>query len=291
MSRLAFYSGLFITSLVWPGLALAQGHDGQAHSATAIPDFSGGWARIGDLVEMFEAIPGHTGGGPMLVDPEYPHAQGGVGEELRWVADLDNPILQPATLEKLRVITEAELRGIPHVKDEGVCQPSGVPMLLNRRGGAIQILQTPTQITILNARDHQVRFAYLDVPHSANPGHSWYGESVAHYEGSDTLVIDTIGQNDKTQIDRFGTPHSEQLHVIERYTLSPDGQALEVQFTVVDPIAFTMPWSGRVRFRNRPTDWDEQICAENNRHVGTVTFNGVLMTDEVPTPTDETPDF
>jgi hypothetical protein len=56
--------------------------------------------------------------------------------------------------------------------------------------------------------DQQMRHVYLNVPHSANPKPSWYGESVGHYEG-DTLVVDTIGQNTRTFIDNFRTPHSE----------------------------------------------------------------------------------
>jgi hypothetical protein len=169
--------------------------------------------------------------------------------------------------------------------------PSGVPMILNRRGGGpVQILQTPTQITMLNGRDSQMRRIHLNVPHSEDPGHTWYGESVGHYEGADTLVVDTIGQNDKTQIDRFGTSHSDRIHVVERYRLSPDRREMDVQFTVVDPGAFTMPWSGRARFRSRDGEWDEQICAENNRHIGEVTVWGQITTD-VPTASDDTPDF
>ena len=284
MPKSALLLGIFIASLAWPGLAVSQTNSGQE-----IPDFSSGWTRIGEFVEFFEAIPGYAGAGPILPDLLYP---GGTspGHTLPGIAALDNPILKPETLAKLRVINEAGLQGIPHIKDEGMCQPSGVPMILNRRGGAIQILQTPTQVTILNARDHQVRLIYLDVPHSEDPGHTWYGESVGYYEGGDTLVVDTIGQNDKTQIDRFGTTHSDQIHVVERYRLSPDGQLLEVQFTVDDPGAFTMPWSARVRFISRPRNWDEQICAENNRYIGTVTVGGVITRD-VPTPTDSTPDF
>ena len=285
MLKSALLLGIFIASFAWPGLAVSQTNSGQP-----IPDFSGGWSRIGEFVEMFEAIPDYEGAGPMLVDPLHPHGEGGAGQALQWIAALDNPILKPETLAKLQLITEAALQGIPHIKDEGMCQPSGVPMILNRRGGAIQILQTPTQVTILNSRDHQVRFIYLDVPHSEDPGHTWYGESVGYYEGGDTLVVDTIGQNDKTQIDRFGTTHSDQIHVVERYRLSPDGQLLEVQFTVDDPGAFTMPWSARVRFTSRPRNWDEQVCAENNRYVGTVTVGG-MITRDVPTPTDSTPDF
>ena len=282
MAKPALFLGVLL-AFAWPALA-----DPESASGDKIPDFSGGWARIGDLVETFEPIPGSVGGGPVLVDPSHPHEQG--GDALEWVAALDNPILKPETLAKLRTITEAELEGIPHVKDEGICLPSGVPMILNRRGGAIEMLQTPGQVTIINARDEQARFIYLNVPHSKNPGHSWYGESVGHYENGDTLVVDTIGQNDKTQIDRFGTPHSDQIHVIERYRLSADRRSLEVQFTVDDPGAFTMPWSGRARFAARRADWDEQVCAENNRFVGTVTVRG-KRTTTVPTPTANKPDF
>jgi hypothetical protein len=285
MNRIAVLM-LACAAAVLPRVASAQSEENEN-----IPDLWGGWVRIGELVEMFEAIPEYGGAGPLLVDPQYPHAQGGVGEELRWVADLSNPILAPDTLARIRLITEQELSNIPHLKDESACRPSGVPMLWNRRGGAIQLLQTPTQITILNARDQQMRRIYLNVPHSDNPPLTWYGESVGHYEGSHTVVIDTIAQNSETQIDRFGTPHSDRIHVVERINLSADGQAMEVHFTVEDPVAFTMPWSGRVRLRHREADWDEQICAENNRHVGTVTFNGIVMTDSAPTPVDITPDF
>ncbi len=286
MSKSALLLGVLVACLASPGIAISQ-----TNESAKIPDFSGGWARIGGLVETFEEIPGHDGAGPILEDPLHPHAQGGVGQSLQWVPNLDNPILKPETAAKLQYIRDAELEGIPHVKDEGMCFPSGVPMLLNRRGGGpVQILQTPTQITILNGRDHQVRYIHLDVPHSDDAGHSWYGESVGHYEGGDTLVVDTIGQNDKTQIDRFGTTHSDRIHVVERYRLLPDGEGFEVQFTVEDPGAFTMPWSGLARFRSRQGDWDEQVCAENNRHIGLVTVRGV-RTRDVPTASDDTPDF
>jgi hypothetical protein len=285
MLKSALLTGLCAAALIWSGYASAQGD-----SSEKIPDFSVGWARIGDMVETFEPIPGHTGGGPVTIDPRYPRVQGGVGDELRWVADLNNPIFKPETLARIRAIAEAEIKGIPHIKDEGMCKPSGVPMLINRRGGSIQFLQTPTQVTILNARDQQMRRIYLNVPHTQNPKKSWYGESVGHYENGDTLVVDTIAQNDKTQIDRFGTPHSDQIHVIERYKISPDGRNMEVQFTVNDPGAFTMPWSARARFVRRAGEWDEQVCAENNRFVGTVTVDGKITTD-VPIPTDDTPDF
>jgi hypothetical protein len=277
---------LFVTAS-FPAVA-----DPEGAADTRIPDFSGGWARIGNLVETFERIPGDTGPGPLLVDPNHPHVEGGDGP-LQWVPALDNPILKPDTLAKIGTIAKQEIDGIPHLKDEGMCLPSGVPMILNRRGSALEILQTPTQVTIINARDQQTRFIYLNVPHSKNPGpgHAWYGESVGHYENGDTLVVDTIGQNNRTQIDRFGTPHSDQIHVIERYKISPDRKSMEVRFTVDDPGAFTTSWSGRARFAARRPNWEEEVCAENNRFVGKVTVAGKIFTNEVPTPTSDKPDF
>jgi hypothetical protein len=282
--RLALPLGILLTVAGSATVLAADESD-----AKKIPDFSGGWDRIGTLLETYEPIPGFAGAGPLLVDPKHPHVN--ESPDLIWVPDLSSPtILKPQTLAKLKPIVEAELKGIPHIKNEGHCEPSGVPGLLNVRGGVIEFLQTPTQVTIVYAKDQQVRRVYLDVPHSASPGHSWYGESVGHYEGGDTLVVDTIGLNDRTQIDRFGTPHSDQIHVVERYRIAPDHRTLEVEFTVDDPGAFTMPWSARVRFGARPARFDEQVCAENNRFVGTV-FDGGKETTSVHTPTASKPDF
>src|SRR2546421_509944 len=86
--------------------------------------------------------------------------------------------------------------------------------------------ETAPPVRILAQHDGDVRRVYMNVPHSANVKPSWYGESVGHYEGG-TLVIDTIGLNDKTFVDNFRTPHSEKLHVVERYRLIEDGKRLE----------------------------------------------------------------
>ena len=111
--------------------------------------------------------------------------------------------------------------------------------------------------------DAQVRRIYLDVLHSEHPKPSWYGESVGHYEG-DTLVIDTIGQNDKTMVDPYRTPHTEKLHVVERWKAIDDGKMLEVGLTVDDPDTFLEPWSAMQRYRRVSATLSEQVCAENN---------------------------
>ena len=104
----------------------------------------------------------------------------------------------------------------------------------------------------------------MNVPHSANPKPSWYGESVGHWEG-DTLVVDTVGLNAKTFVDNYRTPHTEKLHVVERYRLVQDGKVLEVNLRVEDPDTFNQPWSAIQRYRQvRQGPLEEEPCAENN---------------------------
>ena len=101
-------------------------------------------------------------------------------------------------------------------------------------------VQTPEQVMMIAQHDNDVRRIYLNVPHSKGLKPSWYGESVGHYEG-DTLVIDTIGLNDKTFVDNFRTPHSDKLHVVERLRLVEDGKFLEADITIDDPAVFLAP--------------------------------------------------
>jgi hypothetical protein len=105
----------------------------------------------------------------------------------------------------------------------------------------------------------------MNVPHSKNVKPSWYGESVGHYENGDTLVIDTIGQNDKTFIDNYRTPHTSQIHVTERWKLAVDAQTVDVTVYVEDPGAFTTPWTAVQRWRRVELAPILQVpCNENN---------------------------
>ena len=113
---------------------------------------------------------------------------------------------------------------------------------------------------------------------------SWYGEFVGHYEGGDTLVVDTIGLTTKAFVDNYRTPHTEKLHVIERFKLVDGAKAIEALVTIDDPGAFTMVWSAVQRLRRvQQGPLPEAICAENN-------FNpfDFAMT---PIPQADKPDF
>ena len=112
----------------------------------------------------------------------------------------------------------------------------------------VYFVQTPKEVIMTWQADHQTRHVYLNVPHSPNVKPSWYGESVGHYEG-DTLVVDTIGLNTRTPVDPYQTPHTEKLHVVERFHMTDGGKVLQVDVHVEDPGTFTTPWNAIQRYR------------------------------------------
>jgi hypothetical protein len=121
------------------------------------------------------------------------------------------------------------------------------------------------------------------VPHSSDIKPRWTGESVGHYE-NDTLVVDTVGINSKTYIDNFRTPHSEKLHVVERFHMIDGGNTLEVSIHVEDPGAFTTPWNAIQRWRRvEQGPMFERVCAENPRDL--------YEHDTDPVPQADKPDF
>jgi len=181
------------------------------------------------------------------------------------VADLDSPILQPWAREELRKVNQRVLAGESVYTPKERCWPIGVPGWLLYPVTPVYFLQLPKEVVLIWQEDHMVRHIYLADKHSRNVKPSWFGESIGHYEGSDTLVVDTIGLNTKTFVDQFRTPHSEKLHVVERFQITDKGNAIEATATVEDPGAFTTPWRAMQHYR-RVTQGPlvENNCAENN---------------------------
>jgi hypothetical protein len=246
------------------------------------PDSAVGWQLSDD-----DFIPPAEGPGPVKSDPAHPYISfyrfpKNPHPTFR-VADLSNPILQAWARQELGKANERALSGQYVAIPKERCWPVGVPAFLLLPATPVYFLQTSKEVTMIWTQDHQVRRVYLDVPHSANPKPTWYGESVGHYEG-DTLVVDTIGLNDKTYVDNYFTPHTEKLHVVERFHLVDGGNTLQVDVHVEDPGAFTTPWNAIQRYRqmmNGPMP--ETVCAENNGD----TFHQGLY----PMPTADRPDF
>ena len=248
------------------------------------PDSTTGWLKPpGD-----EFIQPESGPGPVKADPAHPYFSNAIAaQETVKIADLGNPILQPWVREQMKKENEEVLAGKVGFTARSRCWPHGVPGFLLYPVHPIFIIQTPKEVLMTWGQDFQLRRVYLNREHSAHPKPSWYGESVGHYENGDTLVVDTIGLNDKTYVDNYRTPHTTQLHVVERFKLVDGGNAMEVRVRVEDPGAFTMPWNAIQRYKrdSRPGEvpLHEMVCAENNSDH----FNQGL----VPIPQADKPDF
>jgi hypothetical protein len=231
-----------------------------AAPATAIPDLSAGGAAWRNQHNDF--IRPASGAGPVTWDPAHPYFGNGDGPPpTSRVADLANPILMGWVKDALKTFNDNALAGKPQFTPIARCWPSGVPGAILLRVNPMFIAQTPKEVTFLYQSDHQVRHIYMNVPHSKDVKPSWYGESVGHYEG-DTLVVDTIGVTTKAPVDYYLTPHTEKLHIVERYRVIDGGKTLEVSFTVDDPGAFTMPWSASQRYERLDQPMQEVVCAE-----------------------------
>jgi hypothetical protein len=266
------------------GTALAA--DGSKTGA-AIPNFAPApttaWTTNRPTMDDF--LPPASGPGPVLSDPAHPYVPNGNGRQPTYrIADLTNPILKPWVIEKMKKSNDDVLAGkVPYIARER-CWPAGVPALnIYTRGQPIYFIQTAKEVLIVNELNTQIRHVYLNVPHSAKLTPTWYGESIGHYDG-DELVIDTIGMNDKTFVDNYRTPHTDQLHVVERFKLIDGGKTLQVTMSIEDPGAYNMPWTAIQRWR-RTEDRAmlEEYCAENN-----VAFFGY---DVVPIPQADKADF
>jgi hypothetical protein len=112
---------------------------------------------------------------------------------------------------------------------------------------------------------HSFKIIYMDGrEHPKDLEPSYFGHSVGHWEG-ETLVVDTVGFNERFWMDRPGTPHTEQLHLIERYTRT-DYVTMKYEITVDDPGAYTKPWTGGFMMAFTPGQESfEFICQDNNR--------------------------
>jgi hypothetical protein len=80
-------------------------------------------------------------------------------------------------------------------------------------------------------------------------------------------VVDTVGQSTKSFVDNYRTPHTDKLHVAERWKLIDGGKTLEVNIRVTDPDTYNEPWSAIQRFRRVELPMREEACAENNQHL------------------------
>jgi len=246
-----------------------------AERAGAVPDLTGAWARTTFAIE-----PPLSGQGPLRISQRL-----GNGPDV-----YSDPLLKPEAAKIVKQRYESTQAGKPFPTPSSTCWPMVAPLIY--RVQEMQLLQTKDHVTLIYMQDHEVRRVRLNGTHPAKVTPSAMGDSVGHYEG-DTLVIDTVGikVGPFTVADRFGTPQSEAMHVVERYRLinamearaaadahekadgrlgagrtadpKPGDKGLQLRVTIEDPVYFTTPWSAQITYQRSPQEWQEQVCAEN----------------------------
>jgi hypothetical protein len=144
------------------------------------------------------------------------------------------------------------------------CLPIGIPTddLLP---GPFKIIQTPELILLRNEYENTLRQIYTDGRKApADPEPLWLGYSFGAWEG-DTLKVETVGFNDKTWLDGMGHPHSEALHVVERFHRRDFGH-MDVQVLIDDPKMYTKPFSVKFTELLMPdSDIIDYFCNENEK--------------------------
>ena len=254
-----------------------------AIAADAPPVFSTAaqtaWVGIG--IGALLPVPGSPK--PIMQDPAYRYIPNGTpGQQpTQRIGDISNPNLKQWAKDVMKKDNDEVLSGKFAFTARSSCKPGGVPGFDVLLGGALSILQSPREVTMIFSGNNEVRHIMLNVPHTADPRPSWYGDSIGHYEG-DTLVVDTVGLNDKTFLDNYRTPHSNKLHVTERWRLIENGAKLEILMTIDDPETFNRPWQALRQYDRVNRGFDEDVCSENNSNHFDFDFG---------TPVAEKPDF
>jgi hypothetical protein len=195
------------------------------------------------------------------------HPSAGASAYSSFAFTKDNPPMTPWAEAKFKEAKPVfgPNKTTPKLSNDPVygCFPPGLPRIY-LHPKPIEIVQLPDEVIMMYEYDRIVRHIYIDGrPHDEflDPP-LWMGDSVGKWDG-DALVIDTIGFNDKTWLDRAGHPHSDALHVTERIR-RVNHDTLSDEITVEDPKAYTKPWTAQIGFQLRPNmtlDW-EGVCEQ-----------------------------
>jgi hypothetical protein len=226
--------------------------------------------------DLFRQPPKVTGPAPRLVDgaPDLSGVWMGGGSNsgdiTKGLKQGDSVLMLPSA-EK--IFKERRAADDP----ESLCLPFGIP---RSAPYPWRLVQTPTHYFILyEGNIHSYRQIFMDGrQHPKDLDPTWYGHSIGHWEGQ-TLVVDTVGFNDRFWFDYLGHPHTEKLHTIERYTRVDKGN-IDIEVTIDDPGAYAKPFTTLGRARLLPNDeLMEYICNENDQDSGHYSGPPHLPTD------------
>jgi len=246
------------------------------------------WLALG--ADWMDPPAGTQGHGRIKNDPDHPlltnvEARRQGLQPLLRIGNAKDPVLKPWAAKAMHDSNDEALSGgidVPFAA-QARCWPGGVPGQLLYPAEPFYFIQTPKEVWMIWQRDHMVRRIHMTDQHSTNPKPQSFGESIGHYDGGDTLIVDTIGLSTHNNfIDNFRTPHTEKEHVVERYTISPDGRQLTAVVMVEDPDTFNEPLHMMQKWRKVQNPLLETVCAEDTQNF----FNQKLAPMPVATKVD-----
>jgi len=278
MKRQALFFGIFTSVvLAFPAFA-ADGTSGMTGM------------RWGKNVFNFEPLP--SGPQPLRNLSRRPDGTANAGQ---LVGDYRNPILTPQAAAVVKQKGELAIAGVGFPNAQDQCRAIAPPFTQAMQLGFEMLPSKNGDITILYDNNHNVRRIRMNGTHPANLKPTPMGDSIGRWDG-DALVVDTVGVkvDEFSSVDRFGTPQSEAMHVIERYRLidgasakaatdafekregtvggggrdagyhpDPSLKGLQVDVTMTDPKVFTAPLTARVTYRRLISERTEAVCADN----------------------------
>jgi hypothetical protein len=278
MKRQALLISVFTTAMLATPALAADGPSG----------FTG--VRWGKNVFNFEGMP--SGPQPLSNLSRRPDGTSNAGQ---LVGDYRNPILTPKAAAVVKQKGELAIAGIGFPNSQDQCRAIAPPFSSAMTLAFMMLPKKNGDLVIISDNNANMRHIRMNGMHPANLRPTPMGDSIGRWEG-DTLVIDTVGvkSDEFLSVDRFGTPVTEKMHIVERYRLvdhavakaamdtfekregtvggggrdagyHPDTslKGLQLDITITDPEVFTQPLTARVTYRRLISQFQENVCAEN----------------------------
>jgi len=240
---------LLAASVIFAVSSFTHAQSGPRNASSKVPDLSGNWLA-GPVVQSISLA--DPAGKMRGKEPDIPYQPWSLAKMLSEY---------PATGPDGRY----ELTTDPWIN---YCEPPTLWRTYIQPARFI-FIQTPDAVYILHELMQSFRIVRLNSSHPKDPDPTWWGDSIGSYENGDTLVVDSIGFNDKTWLDQLGHPHTEQLHYTERYKRL-DAGTMELEVVIDDPGAYTKPFTTRrqIKMATTPFLQNPWVCSvrENNLH-------------------------
>jgi hypothetical protein len=238
---------------------------------TLTPRPAGAWLALAGVVAMLCAIPAAPAAPDAPLFEQPPPGTPNLTGKWKMSRHITHLLTSAGQEPPLNAAGKAEydkrqaaLRaGKKDIDPINACLMHGTPRLLYAPYPFL-ILQTTRSVNFVHEVNHTFRIIYWDEDLPQDPDPDYLGYSIARFEGK-TLVIDTVGLNDKTWLDYSGLPHGEKLKVQERYTLT-DPNTIAGSVTLTDPDYYTAAWTTNFTLKKqRGMELEENVCTDTHR--------------------------